>query len=260
MDFDRLAVLGDPIEHSRSPELHRALLELAGFQGVYRRVRVSDEFGLLEELGRLRAGDRDGLNITMPLKTLAARLADSVSPLAARAGSVNTLMRSGSEIHGESTDCAVFKELLSTDHFDRRTSILVLGTGGSAAAALAAVEGKEPIYVAGRRRDRAEELTARLGGEVISWGTAVAGALVINSTPLGMKGEDLPSGLVGVAAGLIDLPYGDAATPATHSARRMGIGLVDGDEFLLRQAVASFRLWTGHHIDYRELANRLKKV
>lgn len=236
------------------------MLELCGLEGEYRKVRVADEQALQEELNRLGAGDWDGLNITMPLKALAARLADSVSPLAARACSVNTLMRSDSDIHGESTDSAVFKELLSSDRFDGRTSILVLGTGGSAAAALAAVEDSEPTYVAGRRPDRAEELTARLGGEVISWGTAVAGALVINCTPLGMRGEDLPSGLVGVAAGLVDLPYGDAATPAVHSARQMGIGMVDGEEFLLSQAVASFRLWTGLDIDHRELANRLKKV
>lgn len=236
------------------------MLELSGLEGEYRKVRVADEQALRGELNLLRAGDRDGLNITMPLKTLAARLADSVSPLAARAGSVNTLLRTGSDIHGESTDSGVFKELLRADRFDGRTSILVLGTGGSAAAALAAVDGNEPTYVAGRRPDRVEELTARLGGEVISWGTAVAGALVINSTPLGMRGEDLPSGLVGVAAGLIDLPYGDGATPAVRSARQLGIALVDGDEFLVRQAVASFRLWTGVDIDHRELANRLRKV
>ena len=236
------------------------MLELSGLEGEYQKVRVADEQALQVELSRLRAGDRDGLNITMPLKTLAARLADSVSPLAGRAGSVNTLMRLGSDIYGESTDAAVFKELLSTDRFEKRTSILVLGTGGAAAAALAAIADGEPTYVAGRRPHRAAELTDRLGGEVISWGTAVAGALVINSTPLGMNGEDLSSDLVGVATGVIDLPYGDSATPAVKSARRMGIGLVDGHEFLLRQAVAAFRLWTGHDIDHRELANRLRKV
>lgn len=236
------------------------MLELSGLEGDYHKVRVADERSLQEELNRLRAGDWDGLNITMPLKAIAARLADSVSPMAARAGSVNTLMRSGSDIHGESTDSAVFHELFSDGRFGGRTSILVLGTGGSAAAALAAVDECEPTYVAGRRPDRAEELTARLGGEVISWGSAVAGALVVNSTPLGMRGEDLPSGILGVAAGLIDLPYGDTATPAVDSARRSGIGLVDGDEFLLRQAVASFQLWTGFDIDRRELANRLRKV
>ena len=255
----RFAVLGDPIDHSRSPELHRAMLDLAGLEGDYLKVEADDRV-LEAEVERLRAGEWDGLNITMPLKASAARLADSVSPRAARAGSVNTLSRSNSEIHGESTDATTFHELIHSGRFEDRSSILVLGSGGSAAAALSAVDDDETVYLAARRSSPAETLTARLGGEVVSWGTAVAGALLINSTPIGMRGEELPPGLLDAASGLIDLPYGESVTPAIRLAREMNIDVADGHEFLLRQAIASFRLWTGVDIDHRKLATRLRKA
>ncbi len=258
MTLYRFAVLGDPIEHSRSPELHRALLDIAGLEGEYTRVRA-DERVLEAEIERMRQGWWDGLNVTMPLKVSAARLADSTSPQAARSNSVNTLTRIESGIHGESTDATALRELVDSGRFEDRTSILVLGSGGAAAATLSALEDREPVYVAARRSASAVDLTGRLGGEVVAWGSAVAGALVVNTTPLGMHGESLPADIVEVASGLIDLPYGDGETPAVKTARRRQIEMADGHEFLSRQAIASFRLWTGLNVAHQELVETLRK-
>lgn len=259
MAYYRLAVLGDPVEHSRSPQLHTTMLWLAGLQGEYQRVRA-DEQVLREAIGSMRHGEWDGLNITMPLKETAARLADTLTPLAERAGSVNTLIPSGSEVVGDTTDTTAFRLLIDSVRFAGRSSLLVLGAGGSAAAALAALEDTSNTYVASRRIASAEELTTRLGGEVVSWGTAVAGALVINTTPLGMSGEKLPEGIVETASGLIDLPYATAPTPAIHLADGNGIPRADGHEFLLRQAIVSFRLWTGVQVDYDAVTAALRNI
>lgn len=258
MTFYRFAVLGDPIAHSRSPELHRAMLQISGLEGEYTRVRADEQI-LEDELARMRQGAWHGLNVTMPLKTAAARLADSTSPQARRSGSANTLVLVDGDIHGESTDATAVHELLDSGRFDDRTAILVLGSGGAAAAVLSAIDDREPVYLAARRPEKAAELTERLGGANIEWGTAVAGALVVNTTPLGMHGESLPGGILDVASGLIDLPYRGVDTPAVATARRRATKVADGHEFLLRQAIASFRLWTGAEVAYPALLSALRK-
>jgi shikimate dehydrogenase len=257
--YYRLAVLGDPVEHSRSPQLHTMMLQLAGLEGEYLRV-LADEQVLQKAIDGLRRGEWDGLNVTMPLKEAAARLVDTLTPLAEKSGSVNTLIRSESEVQGDTTDTAAFRTLIDSARFAGRSSQLILGAGGSAAAALAALEGTSNTYLASRRIASAEELTSRLGGEAVSWGTAVARALVINATPLGMKGEKLPDGILETAAGLIDLPYATDPTPAIDLAYRHGIPRVDGHEFLLRQAIVSFHLWTGVLVDYDAITVALRNI
>ena len=253
----RFAVLGDPIQHSRSPELHGAMLRIAGLKGDYQRILANHEV-LERSIDELRSGGWDGLNVTMPLKEEAARLSDDLEPHAARAGSVNTLVRAGATIVGHSTDCLAFRELL-TDRFDGVGSVLVLGSGGSAAAALSSISDPSQVYLSARNETRAEELAGRLGGSVLGWGTAVAGALVINATPLGIGGGSVPGEVLGVASALIDLPYGSHPTSSARFADENGIDLVDGHEFLMRQAIGSFALWTGVHVTLGELAGAIRK-
>lgn len=255
----RLAVLGDPVEQSLSPLLHTTMLRLAGLDGEYLRV-PADEQVLREAIDGLRRGEWDGLNVTMPLKEPAARLADILTPIAEKSGSVNTLTRSGSQVQGDTTDTAAFQTLIDSGRFVGRSALLVLGAGGSAAAALAALDDNSRTYVASRRTAAAEALVTRLGGAIVSWGTAVAGALVINATPLGMTGEKLPEGVLETASGLIDLPYTSAPTPAIDFADRHGIPRADGHEFLLRQAIDSFHVWTGVRVSYDAVTAALRNI
>lgn len=252
-------MLGSPVQHSRSPELHTALLEIAGLDGEYLAIEA-DARVLAEAVAGLREGRWHGLNITMPLKRDAARMADSLTERAARSGSVNTLSLRDSVVHGDTTDSVAFSELLGTSRFRKCTTTLVLGAGGAAAAALTAMPPGMNVYLAARRSVQAAALADRLGGEAVSWGAAVAGALVINTTPLGMGGESLPEGVLETAAGLVDLPYGPAKTPAVVSAEQTGIPYADGHEFLLRQAIASFASWTGEHIELDALQQALRKA
>lgn len=254
----RLAVLGDPISHSRSPVIQTALLELSGLEGEYTAVRA-DEKVLAEAVDGMRRGVWDGLNVTMPLKGAAARLADRLSPLAELGGSVNTLVREDSSIVGHSTDATTFEDLFDSERFSSATSVLILGAGGSAAAALSAIRHRN-VFVTARRPEGADLITGRLGGTSLDWITPVPGAVVVNTTPIGMHGETLPVGILEHAAGLIDLPYGDETTPAVRSAHHLGLPVVDGHEFLLRQAMGSFKLWTGRDVGLVDLIARLRKT
>lgn len=235
------------------------MLDLAGVEGDYLKIRA-DVPRLEAAIEELRRGAWHGLNVTMPLKAAAAALADDLSPRAGRSGSVNTLALRGSVVYGESTDSSAFAELFRSDRFEGLSSVLVLGAGGTAAAALAAMPASRNVYVAARRARQAHQLTTALGGTVAPWGAGVAGALVVNTTPLGMSGETVPEGVLEAASGLIDLPYGAAATPAVTRAASRGMPHADGHEFLLRQAIASFTLWTGAQIGFEALAEHLRKL
>lgn len=239
----RLAVIGDPISHSRSPAIHTAALAALGIEGTYvaRRVPSSGMEAVIEDL---RAGRLDGVNVTMPLKGVAAAMVDETTDKARRSGSVNTIVRlPDGRLEGHSTDITALERLWPSDS----EPVLILGAGGAAAAACLAARGRT-IYVSARRAGAVAALADRLGTDSIvevPWGAAVVDAVVVNATPLGMAGEPLPDRVVPLGSALIDLAYGPATTPAVAEARRLGLPTIDGLEFLVAQAADSFRLWTG---------------
>jgi len=238
----KLAVLGDPVAHSLSPRLHNAALRAAGIEGTYEARRV-DAGGMAAAIEEIRTGELDGANVTMPHKRLAAGLVDEVGSEAARAGSVNTLALRGASVVGESTDIEGIR--LAWRGLPDGPA-LILGGGGAAAAALLALEGR-PLVVSARSSSAAARLIEQTGvaADVAEWGSPVPGAVIVNATPLGMAGESLPSGLLEVATGLFDMPYGAAPTEAVKRARSLGIPALEGVEMLLAQAARSFELWTG---------------
>lgn len=238
----RLAVIGDPVAHSRSPVIHTAALEHLGIEGSYAARRTTSD-QLATVLDEMRRGDFDGINVTMPHKRAVAGLVDDLTPEARRCGSVNTVVRGGNgELVGHNTDVTALRRVWPGEPSH---PALVLGGGGSAAAACLAAP-STLVYMSARRSGVVEELAGRLGRELVAvpWETAVVDATVVNATPLGMKGETVPSRVLKLAGALVDLPYGEEETPAVAEARAMGIPVVDGLEFLVHQAADSFRLWT----------------
>lgn len=258
----RLALVGNPVAHSRSPAIQRAALAAAGITGDY--VAIEANGTRLEEiLFELRAGDIDGVNVTMPLKGQAAAQADELTRLARAASSVNTLRAHDGRIEAHSTDAVAFQEVFGAGALAGDGAVLILGSGGSARAALAALTGlsPRPIYVSARSPVRAGELADRfVTPVVVPWGAGVAGATVVNATPLGMAQEALPEAVIDAAGGLVDLPYGEKETPAVMTMTISGRPHVDGLEFLARQAAASFVWWTGRAVSLSTLIQVARNV
>lgn len=231
-------------------------------EGEYETIRagVTDLEGAVEEL---RRGGFAGLNVTMPLKGAAAALADRLTDLAERAASVNTLRARAGKVEAHSTDAVAFQELFTEpDRFAGDAPVLVLGSGGSARAALAALTtlGRDRVYVSARTEAKARRLAEIYGARALAWGSESGGALLVNATPIGMEGEDLPPGVLESAIGLIDLPYASGRTPAFEEAVGAGIPCADGIEFLARQAAASFLWWTGEPVDFDVLVSAARNV
>ncbi len=242
----RFAVVGDPVEHSRSPAIHNAAFAALGIDAEFGWLQVRrGEFD--QVVGELRSGELDGVSVTMPHKHAAYKAADERSDRAVRTGAVNTLMVEGDRLMGHNTDVAGVRHALAAIESDEAAPILILGTGGAAAAALLAADGRH-IYLSGRSEADARSLAERVGVDVtaLAWGEPVSMATVINATPLGMAGEDLPDGVVERAAALLDMTYGSQRSPAVTSALALGIPTTDGLTMLTGQAVEAFELFTGH--------------
>jgi len=254
----RLALLGDPVAHSRSPAIHAAALAAVGLEGRYEARRVG-EVGVYRACAEMRAGTLGGANVTMPHKRVAAAAADGCDPTALRCGAVNTLVPHEGVVIGHNTDVTGIRMLWERMAPPPGTGVLVLGAGGAAAAALVACAG-HPLVLSARRREAAEAVAGAVGvdARVVPWGEPVPGAVVINATPLGRSGEILPAGIVAAAAGLLDMAYGSGPTPAVAAARRRGITVTDGIDLLVAQAAGSFTLWTGRPapLDIMEAAAR----
>ena len=241
----KLVLLGDPVEHSRSPAIHTAALQAAGIEGSYVARRV-DRAGVVTAVAEIRYGTLDGANVTMPHKEAAFSLVDRVSEEALRAGAVNTIAHHDGMAVGDNTDIVGLRSVWAAITLPGEAPILILGSGGAAAAALVAL-GEQQVAIAARSPESARALLrrTRVGGDVVEWGTAIEGAVVVNATPIGMAGESLPAGIIEAATGLVDLPYATAATPAVAAAEERGLPFADGRDMLLAQAAASFELWAG---------------
>ena len=239
-----LAVLGSPVGHSRSPAMHEAGLAAAGLSGSYVATEV-DEAGMSVQAERLRRSQLHGANITMPHKRTAARLADVLTPTAARACSVNTWYMDGDDLVGETTDVHGVRVVFSRRALPSE-QILVLGSGGAAAAALVACDG-HPVAISARSERKAAALLERTGVEahILDWGSGLRGATVVNATPIGMRGEHLPEPVVDQAVAFFDMTYGSEVSPALAATRAEGRPSADGIDLLAAQAEESFRIWTG---------------
>ncbi len=243
----RLGVLGWPVAHSRSPAMHAAAfaaLRLDGWR--YQRLPVPPE--LFEETVRaLPAAGFTGANVTVPHKQAAFALADSATETARAIGAANTLRfgRDGA-IAADNTDAPGLLDALP--RAPAGATVLVLGAGGSARAAVHALRraGAADVAVLNRTRDRARRLAAELGARVAD---AAEGAdLLVNCTTLGLRDpHEAPIDLetVGRYATVADLVYRDGGTALTRAARGRGIPTVDGLEILVRQGARSLTIWTG---------------
>jgi shikimate dehydrogenase len=248
----KLAVLGHPVGHSRSPTMHTAALAELGLAGEWSYSAIDVAPDELEARVRAMTGAGfAGVNVTVPHKGAALALADSLSETAREIGAANTLSFDGGEIHADNTDAQGLLDALPGPAAGKRT--LVLGAGGAARAAVWALvrEGAE-VAVWNRTALRAEHLSEELGGAATEAPDQGDFELIVNTTAAGLRGEDpfaeLPLEASAFLPGqtVVDLVYGAQPSPLLEAADAVGASVVDGIEVLVRQGALSLRIWTGY--------------
>lgn len=261
-----MAVIGDPVRHSLSPVLHNAAFGALDLDWVYVALPVAAGEGPAA-VAAMRTFALAGLNVTMPHKASVVDALDRCSQVATRLGSVNTVVRVGGDLVGESTDGEGFLASLRVDEgFDPGgEACLVVGAGGAARAVVLALAeaGATEVVVAARRPEAAAAAAALAGpvGRVGSVDDAAGCRLVVNATPVGMgrgaaaevvdlRGGSrpvlpVPGDRLGPGQLVVDLVYDPVRTPFLEEAGRRGAAAVNGIGMLIHQAARSFRLWTG---------------
>lgn len=253
--IDRYAVIGNPIEHSKSPDIHAAFAEQTGEEILYGRILgdLEDFAGDIHDF--LRDGGR-GLNVTVPFKEKAFQLASDLSERAELAGAVNTLIvATGGELRGDNTDGAGLVRDLQQNHgFDFQAKrILLLGAGGASRGVIGPLLEQEPssLTIANRTMSRAEALAQQfmaLGPVAASGFDQLAGRfdLIINATAAGLK-EQVPNignGLLKETGWTYDMMYSDQPTAFVKWGLAQGaVKALDGLGMLVEQAAESFWLW-----------------
>ncbi|MCS7145410.1 MAG: shikimate dehydrogenase [Nitrososphaerota archaeon] len=257
-----LAVLGYPIRHSASPVMHNAALRALDLPNRYIAIEVRPE-ELHETLKKLHSLGFKGLNVTIPHKEAAARHATQLSKEAEAIGAVNTLKRLGDGWAGYNTDVAGVLGCLSPLIGKGFGGAMVLGAGGSAAAAIYALWriGEDRVVLANRSRERAEALARRvmdrLGLRVDVVGLGEAGEkassveVIVNATPLGLTYHESPieAGYLNCSHKILDMVYSPSPTPLRKAAEAAGATYVDGVRMLVEQGAEAFKIFLGAEPD-----------
>ncbi|HJW91646.1 MAG TPA: shikimate dehydrogenase [Anaerolineales bacterium] len=267
-----LGLIGYPLAHSLSPGIHLAALRCMGLAGEYRCFEIQPDSesaarldGLLE---RMKTGILDGLNVTIPFKQRILNYLDELTPIAAAARAVNTILCRDGRLVGDNTDSAGFladlQRFLPDDNLGVRTA-LILGAGGAArAVVLALLTSGWQLVLACRNADQGDALAGDLLPRLIASGSLkvvplpfppgllkdYSFSLLINATSAGMAPQDRtnpwPKGASLPADALVyDLVYNPPMTEFIRIARAAGLQAVSGLGMLVEQAALSFELWTG---------------
>lgn len=254
----RLAVWGDPITHSRSPQLHSAAYAVLGLDWTYERRRV-DEGSFTGELKRLDASWR-GLSLTMPLKGAARAASHTVDRRGRLTGAVNTLLfEPTGTLLGFNTDVGGIVNALSEQGIRSLSTARIVGAGATATSALVAAAelGADRVEVVARRPeavDALKPLGREVGIEVAASSFSASEFAEVPVTIATLPGEATlsdaaPAALARTGGLLFDVVYGHWPTALSSAWERAGAPSVSGLGMLLHQALLQVRIFTSGDVD-----------
>lgn len=264
--MDRYAVVGNPVEHSLSPEIHRAFAERTGERLHYEKL-LAPKGGFAATAAAFFKSGGKGLNVTLPFKRDACRWVDSAHPDAAQCSAVNTIALDKGRTRGFNTDgLGLIRDLEAQGVAISGRQLLVLGAGGAVRGILDALveAGAAAIHIANRTPAKAAALAQGRAGRVSASSLGeVAGTfdLVISGASAGLNGEGgLIAPQLARGAACYDLLYSrDGRTPFCQWAEDAGAAWVsDGLGMLVEQAAAAFAIWRGRQPETRSVLRALR--
>ena len=261
----RAGIFGYPLGHSISPAFQQAAFDHLGIDAIYEAWETPPE-KLGHAVASLRSGDFMGANVTVPHKQAVQQHLDTIEPLAASIGAVNTIVRDDSQLVGHNTDAYGFSQSLKREaKFEpTRKRVVLIGSGGAARAAAygLAQEGIASLVIANRTLGSAVMLAEEMSNQMTDVRASslesesleshcAAADLIVNTTSIGMlhgpaEGrspileEFIPGGCL-----VYDIVYNPEVTPLLKAARRAGAQTLGGLPMLVYQGAAAFELWTG---------------
>ena len=253
----KAAVIGHPINHSKSPLIHQYWLKQNNLEGTYDAIDVSSE-NFEQQIQSFIQENYDGFNVTIPYKERIFDLCDDIDDAAKKIGAVNTVKIENKKLYGMNTDYFGFIESIKQncpDFLFQGKTAFVLGAGGAAKAIIYGLlqESIDKIYISNRTIERAEELNAMDSNKIkiLEWENKESILnkidLLINATSLGMVGNPpLEINLFSLysEAVVTDIVYAPLMTDLLKQAQLQGNPIVTGIGMLLHQARPAFESWT----------------
>ena len=253
-----LGVLGCPVGHSVSPELHNTICEITGYNFYYDKFEVKPE-ELKERFDEFKQSGFNGLNITVPHKEKVMELLDEIDEDACKVGAVNTVLFKGDKACGYNTDVFGFAESLRRANFELKgKKVLIIGAGGAAkGVAHACMKNNEPARVdfCNRTASKALEISKQYQGsevlkeENVNFSNKINEYdLIVNTTPVGMKPleDEMPLSRefkFNKNQLFYDLIYLPEQTPLVKKAIAEGAKVINGMEMLFWQGIKAFDIW-----------------
>jgi shikimate dehydrogenase len=244
-------IFGNPVEHSKSPQMHNAGFSYIEFDAIYSKTQLEDGSTIKQVF---LDNHFKGANITVPHKELAFKNADEIRGIASKIGAVNTYINENGKVVAYNTDAPGFMKAIEI--FGEVKKAIILGAGGtSRAIAVAFIEAGIETTVINRSEGKLD-FFEKLGCKTASWETFLFEQydLVVNSTSAGLKDDNYPTPLPMLEDILknshcaIDCIYGKM-TPFLQKAKEFNIPYKDGEDMLLYQGVLAFELFTSTKAD-----------
>ncbi|UTL71374.1 shikimate dehydrogenase [Bacillus halotolerans] len=261
-------VIGNPIAHSMSPDIHNAALKDLGLDGHYHAFKVEED-SLEDAVKGIRGLGVQGINVTVPHKVSIMDHLDHIDESAKVLGAVNTVRREGDKLVGYNTDGEGFVKSLMRilDKPISELSFLMIGAGGAARAIFTTIvrDNPEKFDICNRTIEKAKQVAESAPSfrnvEVLSIKEAEERLeqydVMIHTTSVGMypNVEDIPLSLQRAASSAVvcDIVYNPIQTSLLKEAKQKGLKTLDGVGMFVEQAALSFRLWTGHEPDVEKM-------
>ncbi len=255
--MQKFAIFGNPVAHSKSPELHNAVFEKYHIDAIYEKVRVDNANEIKDYIVK---NNIIGANITVPFKEDILPLCDELSDDARNIQAVNTITFKNGVLKGFNTDGHGFMESIS--HYNNISNALIIGAGGSAKSiALALAKNNIDLLVANRSGHRLEFYkTKNIKTTLIENLEIKKYDLIVNTTSAGLEDDSLPikrdvlKSLMSPADYIVDIVYGHK-TPFLELSKEMGEIYQDGAMMLVMQAVHASMIFADINVDFKDRQN-----
>ena len=249
--MNRYLVIGNPISHSLSPELHNYWLKQNNIHAIYDKEKLTDN-DLKNLFLRIKKKEINGVNITVPFKKNVINFLDDLSLEAKETQSVNTIHLENDKIVGHNTDINGFELAVRNTNFDiAGKKILVLGAGGVVPSIIFALYKMKvsDVTLCNRTKVKAENLKNLFENlKVIDWGVIPEIDMVVNATSVGLKKSDklgLDFSKFLNNKFFYDVIYNPKETNFLKDAKKMGVRAENGKKMFIYQAAESFKIWHG---------------
>ena len=242
-------VIGNPIKHSLSPELHNHWIKQNNLKAIYQKKQLNKN-DLKKIIEELKDDVVHGINVTVPYKKLIIPYLDELSPLAEKSQSVNTILKKKNKIFGENTDIGGFQNALNHINYSiKNKRVFILGAGGVVPSIIIALKNLNvsKIFLSNRTKSKAENLKKiEPNLEIIDWGHITDFDMIINATSLGLKSDDkikLDYDKIGTNKLFYDVIYNPAKTNFLLRGEQLGNKIENGKMMFIYQAQLAFKTW-----------------